>query len=160
MINASALLKFFDPRGQIGRWPYFKSLLFRSILGAIIVTLIKSLLFGTSSPMPEYHGHGLLDSQQWLATRAPGERIVGGMLRIFLNGPIAIRRCNDLRIDYRWLIPLYFYFLVPWQLFPINGNGVGLWVLLSVFTFIFQIILYFKPGQAHKDFIRSKEQSA
>ena len=151
------MLKFFDPRGQIGRWPYLKTLLLRSIIAAIILTLIRSILFTTSSPMPEYHG---LDFYQWLATRAPGERIVGGLLRMILAGPIAIRRCNDIRIDYRWLIPVYVYFLMPWQLLPINGNGVGLWVLLNVYNWILSIILILKPGHAHKDFIRSKEQNA
>ena len=79
---------------------------------------------------------------------------------MILAGPIAIRRCNDIRIDYRWLIPVYVYFLMPWQLLPINGNGVGLWVLLNVYNWILSIILILKPGQAHKDFIRSKEQNA
>ena len=57
-------------------------LLLRSIIAAINLTLIRFILFETPSPMTEYNG---LDFYQWLATRAPGERIVGDLLRLIFS---------------------------------------------------------------------------
>ena len=81
---------------------------------------------------------------------------ITGLINLFLFGPIDLRRANDLGMNYGWLVPVLFLFIVPAGILISSGLG-GLWILISVYTFVINMILLFKPGQTFKEWVRTKQ---
>ena len=87
------------------------------------------------------------------------QRIFGGLFRLIMFLPLILRRANDANISYKLIAPTFLFFLIPVE-FTQAKPGSGLWMLLSIYDWMLSIVLLFKPGQTHQDFLKSKENSA
>ena len=87
--------------------------------------------------------------------------------------PIDFRRANDIRMNWIWLFLGLFLSLLPVAGLLLNYNGIisndamstilynpGINIALTIYSWAISLLLLFMPGQAHKDFIRSKNQGA
>ena len=147
------MLKFFSINGNMGRLDYYKSLLFRLLVAAvtgIILSLISLLVFGE------------LFVRLWSL-----------ILYYPFFVPIDFRRANDIRMNWVWLFLGLFLSLLPIAGLLLNYNGIisndamstilynhGVNIVLTIYSWVISLLLLFMPGQAYKDFIRSKNQGA
>ena len=156
------MLKFFDFSGSMGRLDFFKSCLFRGLIANIsifILAVVDTISpFGSSvDAFPSVFDFSW--EQIVEANTAPGAYalvFMTGLINLFLFGPIDLRRANDLGMNYGWLVPVLFLFIVPAGILISSGLG-GLWILISVYTFVINMILLFKPGQTFKEWVRTKQ---
>ena len=139
------MLKFFDYRGRIGRWDYFKATMLRSVIASVILISIV---------IPQTGGINNVGTESLQV-----QRIFGGLFRLIMFLPLILRRANDANISYKWIAPTFLFFLIPVE-FTQAKPGSGLWMLLSIYDWMLSIVILFKPGQAHQDFLKSKENDA
>ena len=158
------MLKFFDFKSEMGRLDYFKSFVFRVLIFAFITGVIGIVEFflsgGSSFDTATSPPPSSLDSWESFVelSNDPNtyiDSLKTGFISLLLIGPIELRRANDLRLNYKWLVPVLFAFLIPSNFN--SGLSIGLMALLVAYNVVLSLILLFKPGQAHKDYIRSKE---
>ena len=164
------MLKFFDFSSNMGRLDFFKSCLFRGLIAAIlfaILIIIESItsinLSSFNDTLPSATTSSTFDFgwEQFVeASTTPGAYIqafITGFINLLIFGPIDLRRANDLNMGYEWILPLLFLFILPaGSIISLGGIGVGLWVLISVYRLVINLILLFKPGQTFKEWVRAK----
>ena len=161
------MLKYFDPHEYIGRLSYFKSAFIRTIL-LIAAIFLVSLLFpyispyDTNLPEPFSTEHFGKDTDAYMiAIRDSGllpsilQQTCNGFLAFVFFAPITIRRASDINMDLRWIVPKFLLMFVPAQV-SFTPGALGILMLLFIYTFVIEIILLFKPGQAFKEWARSR----
>ena len=161
------MLKYFDPRGYIGRLSYFKSAFIRTIL-LIVAIFLVSLLFpdfspyDTNLPEPFSTEHFGKDTDAYMiAIRDSGllpsilQQTCNGFLAFVFFAPITIRRASDINMDLRWIVPKFLLMFVPAQV-SFTPGALGILMLLLIYTFVIEMVLLFKPGQAFKEWARSR----
>ena len=89
--------------------------------------------------------------------------------------PVNFRRANDIRMNWAWILLGLFLGLLPVVGLVLNSNGIhaaisamlnntgnntGNNTALAIYSWGIFSVLLFMPGQAHKDFVRSKNQVA
>ena len=132
------MLKFFSVNGNMGRLDYYKSLLFRFLIWIVtgfILALVCLLVFGN-----------------------PFMRLWSFFLYYPCIVPVNFRRANDIRMNWAWILLGLFLGLLPVVGLVLNSNGIN--TALAIYSWGIFSVLLFMPGQAHKDFVRSKNQVA
>ena len=157
MINTSTILRFFDPRGRLGRLAYIKSLFLRALIVVTIKVALSALgylLFGTEFKIP-IPSEEIPESTLAVLNNPPS------LLAILFYLPIQIRRLRDANISPVWLAPIYLCFVLPWTLLTDLPN-LALIALLSfsLYNFGISFIELLKPGHTYKEWVRSKDQPA
>ena len=157
------MLKFFGIRGEMGRIDYFKSILFRGLIAIVIVRLVS--LVDPSISVNDWFNFPDSDKvmtswEDYFAEQSdPAEYIDSlkhGFINLLLCAPIDCRRANDIGLNYGWIAPGLLMFLVPGMIFA-NAIGFAASFLIGLFVLVISLILIFKPGRAHREFVRSKK---
>ena len=158
------MLLSFELNARLGRWAYFKSRLIRSILilsvgiSYIFIWYLVVTQINSSEPPILF--------RDWIFEQAktPSSTYPLGSLALFLVFvPIEIKRANDIRLKYRWLIPAFIGFFIPWySINPLHQSSIvlAIEVLFRIYCSIIGAILLFKPGETFKDWVRTKDKSA
>jgi len=145
------MLKFFSINGNMGRIDYYKSLLFRLLIATVIAVILAFMsLF--------FFGYPLI-------------RLWSLFLYYLIIVPINFRRAKDIRMNWAWLFPVLFYNFLPFVVILLIYNGFstaiskmfynpGINFAITIYSWVIFLLLLFMPGQAHKDFVRSKDQPA
>ena len=160
------MLKYFDPRGYIGRLSYFKSTFVRMTLFIVAIFLVSFLFpyinpYDTDLPAPFSPESFGKDVDDYLITiRDSGllpsimQQTCNGFLAFVLFAPITIRRASDINMDLKWIVPEFLLMFVPAQA-AFTPGALGILMLLFVYTFVIEMILLFKPGKTFKEWTRS-----
>ena len=136
------MLKFFDFTTDMGRLDYFRSSILRSLIAfilAIIYAIISVILTGNAPSL-----------------ESSNEVLITGFINLLLFGPIIFRRANDIDLHYTWLTPLLLLFIIPINSLLVTDIFPGLIALYSLYIIVISLILTFKPGQTHKEWLRSR----
>lgn len=145
------MLKFFSTNGNMGRLDYYKSLLFRLLVGIVtglILALICLLVFGN------------LFIRAW-----------SFFLYYPCIAPVNFRKADDIRMNWTWILLELFLSLLPAVGLLLYNDGIhaaistmlnnaGINSAITIYSWVISLLLLFMPGQAHKDFVRSKNQGA
>ena len=145
------MLNFFSINGNMGWLDYYKSFLFRLLVGivtGIILGLVYLLVFGE-----------------------PYIRLWSFILYYPFIAPVNFRRANDIRMNWIWILLELFLSLLPVVGLLLYNDGIqaaiitmlnkpGIYTAITIYSWVISLLLLFMPGQVHKDFIRSKNQSA
>ena len=160
------MLKYFDPRGYIGRFSYFKSAFVRITLLTVAITLVSFLFpyispYDTDLPAPFSSESFGKDVDDYLITiRDSGllpsimQQTCNGLLAFVFLAPITIRRASDINMDVKWIAPQFLLMFVPAQV-AFTPGALGILMLLYVYTFVIEMILLFKSGKTFKKWARS-----
>ena len=135
------MLKFFSINGNMGRLDYYKSSLVRGFISFLITFLTSIIVLLSTGQVTILEDKGLIF---FLLT----------LFGVVLKAPIDYRRANDLRIEHGWIVAFQLLNLIP------AGVGGFARIPLLIYTWSVCLILLFKPGQVHKEFVRSKNQGA
>ena len=160
------MLKFFGIRGEMGRIDYFKSYVFRLLIAVVIVLLISlvdpSISVADWFNFPDSKEATINNWEEYLAYQSDPAVYINELKRGFINLILYIsidcRRANDIGMSYGWIAPGWFMFLLPGIIFA-NPIGFAVSFLLYVYIGVVNLILVFKPGKTHKQFVRSKQAS-
>lgn len=154
------MLKYFDPRGQMGRKAYFISYLVRLLLLCIatfivmFVILVAGFLFAHPGPIEEY----AFDQNPVVRFVDQYTYVFAGPVAFIVFAPISVRRANDIRLDLKWLVPGWIFSILPvaWMSESLSrtGPGLGLLVLFVVYNWVIKLILLFKPGEVYRQWAR------
>ena len=160
------MLKYFDPRGYIGRLSYFKSTFVRMTLFMAAIFLVSFLFpyinpYDTDLPAPFSPESFGKDVDDYLITiRDSGllpsimQQTCNGFLAVVFFAPITIRRASDINMDLQWIVPQFLLMFVPAQV-AFTPGALGIMMLFYVYTFVIEMILLFKPGKTFKEWARS-----
>ena len=138
------VLKFFSLNGNMGRLDFLKSYLLRVLLVFILVSIFSFIALITAGEL----------FSNFLSFSEPLFSLFG----ILIIGPTCFRRANDLGMNYTWIILYLLVDLLPLVgLIPITTVPA---TPTTIYKLVIFLVLAFKPGQTHKDLIRSKDNGA
>lgn len=160
------MLKFFGIRGDTGRVDYVVSSFIRGLIAAVLNLAVLAFL-GIAAPTdlqsaPPYIPMftPLTDWDLFVtAQTAPGAyglSVISGLIDLLFLAPVTCRRANDIGMNYCVIAPVLFIFLLPGRILG-SCFGVGVWVFLSAFNLVIELILMVKPGKTHKQWLRSRQ---
>ena len=149
------MLSFFDPRKPMGRGDYFLSFVFRLIcLVLLYVTLmIVFLFFSISGEVTEASVDAAAKA---IDLDNPYAVALTNFLSLAFLLPIDIRRALDIHIDLKWILFSWAPALLPVQLMLQSGPMAGILVMIYAFCAVIQLILFFKPGEIYKAYVRGE----
>ena len=145
-------LAFFDWRGGISRIQYFRGNVVRTLIlmGVIGANYIFSAMFGWDV------WNDIVDEGDAYLEYLKDPLVVVSFFIIFV--PWDLRRMKDAGISWWWIVPIEILFRLP-DPPAIDGadyvsQNAAHFLVSFVPHFVFYMILLFKPGQAHRDFLR------
>ena len=127
------------------------------LVALFILTFLLGFLFSNLGPIDQTLA--TLDPEKLFESAVAFSSTSGGFLGLLAFAPIEVRRASDINMDIKWLVLPWVIAFIPYQLFePMSetGAGIGILILVGVYSWVIELILLFKPGQTFKDWIRSQ----
>ena len=153
------MLKYLDPRGHMGRVAYFWSTCLRTIILTLVILFAFLISFLFYNPGPIDQTFAELNPDELAESIVKFSNASSGLLSFVIFAPISIRRAADIRMDLKWLVPVWIFgFIMPFLPEPMTetGAGLGILILVGAYYWVIELILLFKPGQTFKEWIRSQ----
>ena len=150
---------FFELKGRLGRWDYFKRFVVRATIASFaFLSFLTVWYLLTQAMVPDTPVYGdWLDSFFERSQQNPYSfgKLLMNLLGLAIFLPLEIRRANDINLNYWWIFATHIGFFIPDQVV-----GIAIAFIFSSYCVVISLILQFKPGETFREWVRSKDKPA